>query len=142
MGAGVGAVVLAGRVLFSVFFVRSGWGHITKPKGLIGYAETSGLPVPYLAGWPSGVWLLTAAASIALGVWPDVGALMVGAFVIPAAWYFHRFWAIEDPGESRTQAMAFFRNVEILGAALLMFGLFGWIGHGLRFALTGPLTRW
>ena len=22
---------------------------------------------------------------------------MVGAFVIPAAWYFHRFWTIDDP---------------------------------------------
>ena len=55
MSAGAGAVVLVGRVLFSIFFVRSGWGHLTKGKGMIGYAETAGLPVPYLAGWPSGV---------------------------------------------------------------------------------------
>jgi uncharacterized membrane protein YphA (DoxX/SURF4 family) len=53
MSAGVGAVILIGRVLFSIFFVTSGWGHLTKGKGMIGYAETSGLPAPYLAGWPS-----------------------------------------------------------------------------------------
>jgi putative oxidoreductase len=142
MSAGVGAVVLAGRVLFSVFFVRSGWGHITKRAGMIGYASSSGLPVPYLAGWPSGVWLLAASASIALGIWPDIGALMIGAFVIPAAWYFHRFWSIDDPEQNRAQAMSFYRNVEILGASLVMLGLFGWVGESLRFTLTAPIISW
>jgi len=88
------------------------------------------------------VWLLAASASIALGIWPDIGALMVAVFVVPAAWYFHRFWTIDDPEGRRTQAMAFYRNVEILGAALVMFGLFGWAGHALRFALTGAATKW
>jgi uncharacterized membrane protein YphA (DoxX/SURF4 family) len=142
MSAGVGAVVLVGRVLFSIFFVRSGWGHLTKGKGMIGYAESFGLPVPYLAGWPSGVWLLAASASIALGIWPDIGALMIGAFVIPAAWYFHRFWSIEDLEEKRAQALSFYRNVEILGASLVMFGLFGWVGESLRFTVTGSLVNW
>jgi hypothetical protein len=38
--------------------------------------------------------------------------------------------------------LAFYRNVEILGASLVMFGLFGWAGHSLRFALTGAATKW
>ena len=75
-------------------------------------------------------------------IWPDIGALMLGLFVVPAAGYFHRFWTVDDPVQRRTQALAFYRNVEIMGASLVMFGLFGWVGHGLRFAMTGPLTRW
>ena len=142
MSTSAGAVVLVGRVLFSIFFVRSGWGHLTKGKGMIGYAETAGLPLPFLAGWPSGVWLLAASASIALGIWPDIGALMVGAFVIPAAWYFHRFWTIDDPGQRQTQSSSFYRNIEILGASLVMFGLFASAGTGLRFTLTASLVRW
>jgi len=67
---------------------------------------------------------------------------MVAVSVIPAAWYFHRYWTIDDPEGRRAQALAFYRNVEILGAALVMFGLFGWAGHSLRFALTGPATKW
>jgi uncharacterized membrane protein YphA (DoxX/SURF4 family) len=141
MSTGAGVVVLIGRVLFSTFFVRSGWGHLTKGKGMIGYAETAGLPVPLLAGWPSGVWLLAASASIALGIWPDVGALMIGAFVIPAAWYFHRYWTIEDPTQRQAQSSSFYRNIEILGASLVMFGLFGWAGSSLRFTLTGPFVK-
>ena len=142
MSAGAGAVVLVGRVLFSIFFVRSGWGHLTKGKGMIGYADTAGLPVPYLAGWPSGVWLIAASACVALGIWPDVGALMVAAFVIPAAWYFHRFWTIDDPSQRQAQSSSFYRNIEILGASLAMFGLFASAGNGLRFTLTGPLVKW
>jgi uncharacterized membrane protein YphA (DoxX/SURF4 family) len=142
MSAGAGAVVLVGRVLFSIFFVRSGWGHLTKGKAMTGYAKTAGLPAPYLAGWPSGVWLLVASASIALGICPDIGALMIGVFVIPAALYFHRFWTIEDPGQRQVQSASFYRNVQILGASLVMFGLFVSVGTGLRFALTDPLVKW
>jgi uncharacterized membrane protein YphA (DoxX/SURF4 family) len=88
------------------------------------------------------LWLLAASASIALGIWPDIGALMVGAFVIPTTWYFHRFWTIDDPGQRQAQSSSFYRNVEILGASLVMFGLFASAGNGLRFTLTGPLARW
>jgi hypothetical protein len=28
-------VILAGRVLYSIFFVRSGWGHLTKRDAMI-----------------------------------------------------------------------------------------------------------
>jgi len=30
MSVGAGAVVLAGRILFSVFFARSAWGHFQE----------------------------------------------------------------------------------------------------------------
>ena len=142
MSTGEGAVVLMGRVLFAVFFVRSGWGHLTKGERMIGAAKAARLPAPFLAGWPSAVWLLAASASIALGVWLDIGALMVGVFVIPTTLYFHRYWSFDEPGQRQTQATAFYRNVEILGASLVMFGLFASVGHALPFTLTGPLVTW
>ena len=83
-----------------------------------------------------------ASASIALGVWLDIGALMVGVFVIPTTLYFHRYWSFDEPGQRQTQETAFYRNVEILGASLVMFGLFASVGHALPFTLTGPLVTW
>jgi len=142
VSAGVGAIILAGRVLYSIFFLRAGWGHLTKRNAMIATAERARFRIPYLAGWPSGAWLFAGSVSIVLGIWPDVGALMLGVFVVPAAVYFHRFWTIEDPAQRRTQALAFYRNVEIMGASLVMFGLFGWAGHSLRFAVTGAVTKW
>jgi putative oxidoreductase len=139
MSPAAGLILLAGRVLYSIFFVRSGVGHVKKHRSMGDYSRTASFPAPYLAGWPAGVWLLAASASIALGIWPDVGSLMLGVFVIPSALYFHRFWTIEDPAQRQAQLGSFVRNVALLGASLAMFGFFVSIGAGLRFAVTNPL---
>ena len=96
MTATEGIVVLLGRVLFAVFFIRSGIAHVRKHEGMTGYARSAGFPFPGIGGWPAGVWLLAGAASIALGVWADVGSLMIAVFLVLAAIYFHRFWSIRD----------------------------------------------
>lgn len=140
MSDAAGIVVLIGRILFSIFFgAVAGVGHIKARQMLVGVARSGGFPLPWLGGWPAGVWLITAALSISLGVWPDVGALMVAVFVTIAAPYFHRFWAIDDPQLKQTQTQLFYRNVIALGAALVMFGFFAASGEGLRYTITGPL---
>jgi putative oxidoreductase len=142
MSTGEGAVILVGRVLFAIFFLRSSWGHLTKRDRMITVAKKAKLPAAYLAGWPSAVWLFAGSISVVLGIWPDIGSLMLGVFVVPATLYFHRFWTFEDPVQKQTQTTNFYRNVEILGASLVMFGLFASLGHALRFALTGSLIKW
>jgi uncharacterized membrane protein YphA (DoxX/SURF4 family) len=77
--------------------------------------------------------------SIAIGVWPDIGALMLAAFTVPAAWYFHRYWKLEDPAQKQVQSAFFYRNLIIFGACLIMFGFFATVDEGLRFAVTGSL---
>jgi putative oxidoreductase len=141
MTASAGAVLLVGRVLFAVFFANAAYGHIKKHAMMTGYAKQTGLAVPVVAGWPAGVWLGAAAVSVAVGIWADLGALMIGAFVIPAAWFFHAFWKIEDPTQRQTQQQSFLRNVAFLGAALALFAVVASIDHGLRFAVTGSLFR-
>jgi len=84
MSAGAGALVLVGQVLFAVFFARSAWGHYRRQPMMIGAARSAKLPLPYLAGWPSALWLGAGSLLLAVGIWPDLGALMLGAFVIPA----------------------------------------------------------
>ena len=100
MTATEGIVVLLGRVLFAVFFIRSGIAHVRKHEGMTGYARSAGFPFPGIGGWPAGVWLLAGAASIALGIWADVGSLMIALFLVLAALYFHRF--LDDPGRGST----------------------------------------
>jgi len=141
MSTAAGIIVLIGRILFSINFGPvAGIGfHIRMTKMAESYSRSVGFPVPAIAGWPTGVWLTVASLSISLGIWPDVGALMVAAFVIPAAWWFHRFWEVGDPMQKQTTQILFFRNLTFLGAAIGLFGLFVAVGDGLRFAITGPL---
>lgn len=139
MSASAGAILLAGRVLFVGFFANSAFGHFKNHAMMTGYAKKVGVPVSMLAGWPSGVWLGAGVVSVVFGIWADLGALMLAAFVIAPTWFFHNFWTIEDPAQRQTEQMSFFRNVTFLGAALALFALFASIDHGLRFALTGSL---
>jgi putative oxidoreductase len=141
MTTSAGAILLAGRVLLAVFFANSAYGHFKNHRMMTAYAKQSGLPLPVVAGWPAGAWLAASALSVAAGIWADLGTLMMGAFVIPAAYFLHAFWRVDDAAERRTQLQSFLRNVSYLGAALALFAVFASIDHGLRFAVTGSLIH-
>jgi putative oxidoreductase len=140
MSDGAGVAVLIGRLVFAYYFgVVAGIGHFKKDQMMRGYAQQAGFPVPAVAGWVAGVWLILGAVSVGLGIWPDVGSLMIGAFVIPATLFFHRFWLFEDEAQKTLQTSAFYRNLVIFGASLVFFGTFVTLGSELRFTITGPL---
>lgn len=134
-----GIILLAGRILFAGMFAYAARGHIVNHAR---YVEGSGpkLPIPYLAGWPTGVLFLVADLSIVVGVWPDSGTLLLVAFLVPAGLLFHPYWTFTDATARRTQEGSFYRDVSLLGAALALFALFATIGH-LPFALTGSLIN-
>ncbi len=135
-----GIVFLIGRILFVAFLLISGLGfHVAKSGQAEGFARQMGFPLPGIAGWPTGIWMTAGALSIALGIWPDIGALMLGAFAITAALYFHRFWVLEDESQKQMQQQLFFRNMIIVGGALSFFAFFASAGPGLRFSITEPL---
>ena len=140
MSDAAGVVVLIGRLVFAYFFgVVAGVGHFKRDQVMRGYAKQAGFPVPAVAGWVAVVWLVLGAVSVGFGIWPDLGSLMIGAFVIPAALFFHRFWSFEDEAQKTSQKTAFYRNLVILGASLVFFGTFVTLGSELRFSITAPL---
>lgn len=106
-----------------------------------GHAKKTGFWIPVITGWPVGLWLLAGSLSIALGVWPDLGSLMIAAFVVPAALFFHAFWEVGDQTQRRTQRDSFWRNVVFFAASMMMFGMFVSLGPALRFTVTPPLFR-
>ncbi len=141
MSEAAGLVFLIGRILFTLFYLFSAAGHLTQGAMMVGYARSEGMPLPELAGWPAGVYLLVASLSVILGVWPDIGALLLGLWTIPTALIFHNFWAVKDPQERLTQQFNFLRNVTFLGGALALFAVFAGLGPGVRYTLTAPLLR-
>ena len=136
MTTAAGAILLIGRILLTGLFAFSARGHIQNHSRYVGVARGK-LPIPAVAGWPTGLFLVLADVSIVVGIWPDIGTLMLAAFVLPAAVLFHPFWTVSDPATRRTQEGAFYRNVTLFGASLSLFVLFAAVGH-VPFALTGP----
>lgn len=140
MSDAAGVVALVGRIVFAYYFgAVAGVGHFKRDQAMRGYAKQAGFPVPMVAGWVAGLWLTLGAVSVGLGIWPDLGSLMIGAFVIPAALFFHRFWSLEDEAQKTSQRQLFYRNLIILGASVVFFGTFVALGSELRFTITAPL---
>ncbi|MFL6129261.1 MAG: DoxX family protein [Mycobacteriales bacterium] len=132
-------LVLIGRILFSALFLGSAVGHLTQSKAMAGYASSKRIPSPAAAVVGSGVLILLGGLSVLLGVWPDLGALLLIAFLVPTALLMHRFWTERDPMLRQNDQAHFMKNLALAGAALVMFAFFAYAGHDLGLTLTGPL---
>ena len=117
-----GLVLLIGRIVFSFFFIYSGFNHLTKLSMYAQYAGASGVPAPTVLTAVAGVMLLAGGLSILLGVQARWGALLIAAFLIPAAFMVHKFWGIADPMMAANQAAQFWKNISLTGACLMVYG--------------------
>lgn len=135
---GMAFLLLLGRILFVTFFVVGGIGHFTRRQMLTGYARSLGVPAASFLVFFGGVIILAGSLSVVLGLWPDLGAILVIIFLVPITLWVHPFWKMT--GEQRQmQALNFWRNTAFAGACLIWLYLA--LQGPLPYALTGPLFR-
>lgn len=82
-------LVLIGCVLFALPFLAFAANHLTKTQYMAGYAQSKGLPAAKPAILLSGLLLLLGGLSILLGIWADLGALLLLVFLVPTALVTH-----------------------------------------------------
>lgn len=127
-------VFLAGRIFFAMIFIAGGlYGHMQRET--VDYARIKGVPSPEVLVPASGLLIGVGGIFIALGLWADLGALMVIAFLVPAAFMVHSFWDVEDPIERNHQMSHFMKNLSMAGAALIIFWIYNQ-GQDLDLSLT------
>jgi putative oxidoreductase len=114
-------ILLVGRVLFSLFFLMSGYNHLTKTSMMAQYAGSQGMPAPTLAVAVSGVMLLAGGLSFLLGYQVRWGALLLVVFLVTAAVTMHKFWGVADPMMAQGQFINFWKNIVIAGATLIIY---------------------
>ncbi len=134
-------VVLVGRIVFSVLFLMSGIGHLTKTKMMAQYTASRGVPqavAPTLV-FGTGLLIVAGALMILLGAWGDLGALFQVVFLVPTAVIMHGPWGIEDPQQQMMEQTQFLKDLALAGAALMVLALFSWAGPDLGLTLTDPL---
>ena len=132
-------LVLIGRILFSAVFLSAAAGHFMQGEAMAGYAKSRGLPAAKLAVLAGGVLLLLGGLSVLLGIWHDLGALLLVAFLVPTAVLMHGFWKETDPQTRQLEMVAFTKDIALAGAALMLFALFAYVGGDLGLTFTGPL---
>ncbi len=128
---------LLGRILFGLIFIGSGVGHFTNADSSAQYAAAKGVPQPKNMVLLSGATFGLGGLSVILGVFGDLGALMLIATLIPATYYFHRFWAETDPMVKQAEMAHFMKNLALIGGCLILFSFFGREGStALPYTLT------
>jgi len=133
------AVLVIGRVLFALIFVASGINHITKAEHMTGYAQFKKVPAAKASVLLSGVLFLLAAASLILGVYADLGAIVLAAILLLMAVKMHNFWTLEDAQAKQADMIGFLKNVSMAGGALFMFALMATEGAKYGPAITESL---
>jgi putative oxidoreductase len=117
-------VLLIGRVLFGILFLLSAVGHLTKTDNMAGYAASRGVPLAKPATLLTGVQILVGGLSVILGVWGDLGSLLLAAFLPATAVLMHAFWTETDPMAKQMEMVQFQKDVALAGAALSFFWVF------------------
>jgi putative oxidoreductase len=132
-------VLLIGRILFAVNFIVAGLGfHVRQRVMATEYARSQGAPLPELTVPGSGIVIAVAGVMVILGFWVDLAALALAANVLAFAYWMHAFWKLEDPAERANQMAHFFKNVQVAGAALILFFLFYEFGEAIDLTLGDP----
>ncbi len=133
-------LVLLGRILLGSIAVGSGLGgHFGATEATAAYAESRGVGNARLLTQLTGVMLVLAGLSLILGIYPDAGALLFVAFLVPTNFMVHHFWTDTDPMAKQMEMTQFMKNLSITGGALLAYVLFQMLGADAPFQITGPL---
>ena len=132
-------VDLVGRLLFASVFFINGWAHLAQRQVMVGVGRAIGAPRPELTASLTGVVMLVSATLIVLGVWADLGALLLVLVLPVAAFLAHAYWKETDPGVRAAQQAQFWKNIALTGAALFLLARFAQDGDDLSLTLGSGL---
>lgn len=118
-------LLIIGRVLFSLIFIASGLSHLTKVQAMSGYAQFKKVPAPKFAVILSGLMIIIGGLYVALGIYADLGGLLLAIFLLVTAFLMHNFWTIQDPQAKQGEMINFLKNLALAGAALMIFVVVG-----------------
>lgn len=132
-------VFLIGRIMFCAIFISAGISHLQNSKAMGEYATAKGAPGGEQGVQATGAMLLIGGVLVLLGLWADVGALLLFFFLLPAAYYMHDFWNVSDPQQQQVEQAQFFKNVALAGGALIILYLYWLGGEFVDLSVSGPL---
>jgi putative oxidoreductase len=117
--AGSSVVLLIGRVLMSVIFLRAGFSKLTGLEGTSAYMTSHGLPAPYFFAVLAGLVEFFGSLFVLLGFKTRYAALLMALFTLTAAFIGHPFWSL-PPDQYANQLAHFMKDITILGGFLIL----------------------
>jgi putative oxidoreductase len=113
------AILLLARLLLMLLFLLSGWSKLIGFSGTVGYMESLGAPLPWLAAAIAVVMEFFVAIALMLGFYTRPLALLFALFVLGTALLGHAFWDMEG-AERAANMTQFLKNLSIMGGLLVL----------------------
>jgi putative oxidoreductase len=136
-------VFLIGRILFVIPFVLSLQIHLINREQGVQYARMYNVPLAELGVPLTGLMALGGGVSVLLGIWGDLGALLIAGFLFLITPFMHAFWREQDPMQRGNQMAHFTKNFALAGGALVLFYLWNQLQGNAGLSITDPLFgRW
>ncbi len=127
-------VLLIGRILLGIIFVRSGFGKMfdigavaasLPPRGIPAFMAYISVPVEFFGG-----------LALLFGFATRYVVVLMTGFMLIATFSSHRYWEFSDLAQRRAQDTSFWKNMSMLGGFAFLFVT----GPG-RFSLDGLLRK-
>jgi putative oxidoreductase len=116
---GYGLLFPLARAMLSATFIISAARHLTHWSAALDEMVGDGMPRSSILLSGSIAFRLLGGLSVLLGFHARLGAGLLVAFILPAAFLAHDFWVM--PAERRThEAIEFFNNMAIASGALFI----------------------
>lgn len=116
------AIFLIGRIVVGGYYLLSASQHFLKLDMLTQYAKSKKVPLAREAVLFSGVLLLLGGVSVLLGVYPQVGVLLLALFFLGVSFKMHNFWAVPEE-QKMAEKINFLKNMALLGSALMWLAI-------------------
>ncbi len=130
---------LIGRILFVALFLGSAYGHLTNTDQMAGYAESRGVRPGKLAVLGTGVQIGLGALLVLLGLWMDLGFILLALFLLATAFLMHPFWREADAQSRYMEQVQFMKDLALAGAAIMLLAAVWKLGPDLGLTITDPL---
>ena len=131
-------VFLIARILLAVLVLFSAIGHLTQTEGMAQFAASRGIPMAKAGVIVSGLGLLAGGLSVLLGIYGDLGALVLAALFVIFAFGMQTFWKETDPMAKMNTQISFNKDLALAGGALAFYLVFAYV-DSISWVVTGPL---
>jgi uncharacterized membrane protein YphA (DoxX/SURF4 family) len=98
-----------------------GINHFLRLGDLTKYARSKNIVSPQVMVIITGLMLVFGSLGIMLGAYVEIAAIVLMVFLIPVAFFIHRFWEEKDAMRRNIEFANFMRNIAFFGALLIIY---------------------
>ena len=132
------AIFVVGRVLLVLMFIMAGvMFHLGQRQAATEAAKSMGVPLATIGVPLTGTANIVAGLMVVLGVWGDIGALVLAVNAFLFANFMHPFWKM-DADAQEDEIQHFLKDMTICGGLVVLFWVFNQVGEAAPLTLTDP----